>query len=51
MTSLIDGRLCQIDRARVKLRSGLYDTMGEFGGFGLMDLLASSLSLTTIRRV
>lgn len=30
-----------LDRARVKLRSGLYDTMGEFGGFGLMDLLAS----------
>jgi zinc protease len=30
-----------IDRARVKLRSSLYDTMGEFGGFGLMDLLAS----------
>lgn len=30
-----------VERARVKLRSGLYDTMGEFGGFGLMDLLAS----------
>jgi len=30
-----------LDRARVKLRSSLYDTMGEFGGFGLMDLLAS----------
>ena len=30
-----------LDRARVKLRSGLYDTMGQFGGFGLMDLLAS----------
>lgn len=31
-----------LDRARVKLRSSLYDQMGEFGGFGLMDLLASS---------
>jgi zinc protease len=30
-----------LDRARVKLRSSLYDTMGRFGGFGLMDLLAS----------
>jgi len=30
-----------LDRARVKLRSALYDTMGQFGGFGLMDLLAS----------
>ncbi len=30
-----------LDRAKVKLRSGLYDTMGEFGGFGLMDLLSS----------
>src|SRR5215469_13155150 len=30
-----------LDRARVKLRSSLYDTMGQFGGFGLMDLLAS----------
>jgi len=30
-----------LDRAKVKLRSGLYDTMGQFGGFGLMDLLAS----------
>jgi zinc protease len=30
-----------LDRARVKLRSGLYDTMGQLGGFGLMDLLAS----------
>jgi len=38
----VRGPLCQIlTRARVKLRSGLYDTMGEFGGFGLMDLLAS----------
>ena len=30
-----------LDRARVKLRSNLYDTMGRQGGFGLMDLLAS----------
>jgi zinc protease len=30
-----------LDRALVKLRSDLYDTMGQFGGFGLMDLLAS----------
>jgi len=30
-----------LDRAMVKLRSDLYDTMGEFSGFGLMNLLAS----------
>jgi predicted Zn-dependent peptidase len=30
-----------LDRARLKLRSSLYDTMGEYGGFGLMDMLAS----------
>jgi len=30
-----------LDRARVKLRSSLYDAMGGTGGFGLMDLLAS----------
>jgi zinc protease len=30
-----------LDRARVKLRSGLYDSMGSIGGFGLADLLAS----------
>ena len=30
-----------LDRALVKLRSDLYDTMGEFSGFGLTDLLAS----------
>jgi predicted Zn-dependent peptidase len=30
-----------LDRAMVKLRSDLYDTMGEFSGFGLMDLLTS----------
>jgi zinc protease len=31
-----------LDRTRVKLQSSLYDTMGQFGGFGLMDLLASA---------
>ena len=31
----------EIDRALVKLRSGLYDTMQQFGGFGRADLLAS----------
>jgi len=30
-----------LDRALVKLRSDLYDTMGSQGGFGLVDLLAS----------
>jgi len=30
-----------IDRALVKLRSGLYDTLTQFGGFGRADLLAS----------
>jgi len=30
-----------LDRALVKLRSDLYDTMGEFSGFSLLDLLAS----------
>ena len=30
-----------IDRALVKLRSSLYDTMTQFGGFGRADLLAS----------
>ncbi len=30
-----------IDRAIVKLRSGLYDTLQQFGGFGRADLLAS----------
>jgi len=29
-----------IDRALVKLRSGLYDTMVQFGGVGRADLLA-----------
>ena len=31
----------EIDRALVKLRSGLYDTMQQLGGFGRADLLAS----------
>ena len=35
---LVDQKL--IDRAIVKLRSGLYDTMTQFGGFGRADLLA-----------
>ncbi len=39
MTKPVDQK--SLDRARVKLRSSLYDTMGQFGGFGLMDLLAS----------
>jgi len=30
-----------LDRALVKLRSDLYDTIGSQGGFGLVDLLAS----------
>jgi len=30
-----------LNRARVKLRSDLYDNMGAIGGFGLADLLAS----------
>ena len=30
-----------LDRAVVKLRSDLYDTVGQFSGFGLVDLLAS----------
>jgi zinc protease len=31
----------KLNRARVKLRSNLYDTMNQFSGFGLADLLAS----------
>ena len=31
----------ELERAMVKLRSGLYDTMTQFGGFGRADLLAS----------
>jgi predicted Zn-dependent peptidase len=30
-----------LERSKVKLRSGMYDSMGQFGGFGLMDMLAS----------
>jgi predicted Zn-dependent peptidase len=30
-----------LDRAMVKLRSDLYDTVGQFNGFGLVDMLAS----------
>lgn len=30
-----------LDRAMVKLRSNLYDAVGQFNGFGLVDLLAS----------
>ncbi len=30
-----------LDRSLVKLRSGLYDTIGSFNGFGRADLLAS----------
>jgi predicted Zn-dependent peptidase len=30
-----------LDRALIKLRSSLYDSMGQFSGFGLADLLAS----------
>jgi predicted Zn-dependent peptidase len=30
-----------LDRARVKLRSSLYDHLGEIGGLGVVDLLAS----------
>ena len=30
-----------LDRARVKLRSDLYDNINQFNGFGLADLLAS----------
>jgi len=30
-----------LDRARVKLRSDFYDNVGQLGGFGLADLLAT----------
>jgi len=30
-----------LERSKVKLRSSLYDQIGQFGGFGLVDLLAS----------
>ena len=35
----VDAQL--LERAKVKLRSSMYDSMGQFGGFGLMDMLAS----------
>jgi len=35
----VDAQL--LERSRVKLRSSMYDAMGQFGGFGLMDMLAS----------
>ncbi len=38
-TKPVDKQL--LDRSRVKARSSLYDTMTQFGGFGLMDLLSS----------
>jgi predicted Zn-dependent peptidase len=38
-TKQIDKEL--LDRARVKLRSSLYDNLGEIGGLGVVDLLAS----------
>jgi predicted Zn-dependent peptidase len=30
-----------LERAKVKLRSSMYDSMGQFGGFGLVNMLAS----------
>ena len=30
-----------LERSKVKLLSSMYDQMGQFGGFGLMDMLAS----------
>jgi zinc protease len=38
-TKPVDNEL--LSRARVKLRSSLYDSMSQFSGFGLADLLAS----------
>jgi zinc protease len=38
-TKPIDKEL--LNRARVKLRSSLYDSMSQFSGFGLADMLAS----------
>jgi zinc protease len=35
----VDPQLLQ--RSKVKLLSSMYDQMGQFGGFGLMDMLAS----------
>src|ERR1700726_3831518 len=39
LTKPVDQKM--LDRALVKLRSDLYDTIGGQGGFGLVDLLAS----------
>jgi predicted Zn-dependent peptidase len=39
LTKPVDKQL--LDRSRVKLRSSLYDTMGQFAGFGLLDILSS----------
>jgi predicted Zn-dependent peptidase len=35
----VDAQL--LERSKVKLRSNLYDKIGQFGGFGLVDMLAS----------
>jgi predicted Zn-dependent peptidase len=35
----VDAQL--LARSRVKLRSSMYDSMGQFGGFGLVNMLAS----------
>jgi len=35
----VDAQL--LARSKVKLRSGMYDKIGQFGGFGLVDMLAS----------
>jgi len=35
----VDAQL--LERSKVKLRSSMYGAMGQFGGFGLMDMLAS----------
>jgi zinc protease len=39
MQKPVDAQL--LERSKVKLRSSMYDSMGQFGGFGLMDMLAS----------
>ena len=39
MEKPVDAQL--LERSKVKLRSSMYDSMGQFGGFGLMDMLAS----------
>jgi zinc protease len=35
----VDAQL--LERSKVKLRSSMYDSMGQFGGFGLVNMLAS----------